>query len=214
MSTETETYPDLHPDLAPYLEPMEHFGQMLRHRLVYSVPYFGPAENERLNKYYEVQLQRLRKAQETKNHHLYVFTHERAYRLDALMELYGEIPAVELIPLILDVYIDSENISANADSWEQLLETLTGTDPWNTEQELPDGEFTIYRGGTKEGFSWTTDLEQAKWFANRWRDNHPVWKATVTKRDIIGYCDGRGEKEIIVNPADIAHLIEEKPITE
>lgn len=209
MSMESKSYPDLHPDLVPYLSVMSHFGQMLRHPLVYSVPYFGDVENERLNRYYEAQKERLKAAQATKNHVSYIFTHERPYRFDALMELYGEIPDDEFTALILEVYVDSENISANAEGWEQILSPLTGTDPWNTVHELPDGEFTIYRGGTMEGFSWTTDLERAKWFSTRWGDIQPIWKATVTKTLIVGYYDGRGESEVIVNNSVISHLIEQ-----
>lgn len=206
---ESKTYEELHPELAQYLEPMEHFGQMLRHPLVYAVPYCGPMENEMLNRRFEALKLALKEAQEKGDHGRYVLLHERPYRLNALMELYGEIPTAELLPLILNVYVDSENARENPDEWTQLLESLTGTDPWSSVHELPDSPFTIYRGGEANSFSWTIDLETAKWFANRWKQSLPVWQATVTKADIIGYYDGRNEKEVIVNPDDIAHLITE-----
>lgn len=210
---ESGTYPDLHPDLVPYLEPMEHFGQMLRHPLVFAVPYFGAVENERLNKGYEFRKARRQEALDKGNHGQYVFVHERPYRLDALMELHGEIPVTEFSKLMLDVYVDSENVGDNLDTWLELLEPLTGTDPWGSVNQLPDGKFKIYRGGNKEGVSWTLDRTQAQWFAGRWQENHPVWEATVTRDDVIGYYNGRGEKEVIVYPPAIIHLIESDPTT-
>ena len=200
----------LNPELAAYLEPMAGFGLMLRHPLVYAVPYFGVPENERLNQLLEFRKQDLKKAIEKRDHHRFVFAHERPYRLAALRELHGEISTAELNPLILQVYVDSENARDNYDDWFELLEPLTGTDPWQTLHELPDGEggeFTIYRGGPVMGFSWTLDLEKAKWFANRWDANGELWTATVVKDNVIGYYDGRGETEVVAVYDHIQHLI-------
>lgn len=205
---ESKTYPKLHPELEQYLEPMEHFGQMLRHPLLFSVPYFGEMDNERLNQSFEFRKAKIREAIDGKLHSSYIFMHERPYRLNALMDVCGELSAKELLPLILEVYTDSENIIENSDEWMFLLEPLTGTDPWSTVHELPDGEFMIYRGGSKLGFSWTLDPDKAKWFASRWNQNLPLWQASVTREDVIGYNDSRGEKEVIVNPDVISHLIE------
>lgn len=198
---------ELHPELAPYLEPMAGFGQMLRHPLVYAVPYFGEPENERLNKLLEFRKQDLKTSIEKGDHHRFVFAHERPYRLDALRELHGEISQDVLNSLILQVYVDSENARDNYDEWFELLEPLTGADPWHTYQDLPDGEFSIYRGGPVMGFSWTRDLDRAKWFARRWGANGPIWEATVTTNDVIGYYDGRGEKEVVAVYDHIVHLI-------
>lgn len=201
-------YEELNPELAKYLEPMQGIGQMLRHPLLYSVPYFGECENVRLNKLYEFRTAELRKAVETNNHEQFVFTHERPWRLHALMELHGSVPLEDFLPLVLSVYTDSENARENADDWTTLLEPLTGTDPWDTVSELPDGKFTIYRGGEGNSFSWTTSLKVAQWFANRWGESHPVWTATIDKSNVIGYYNGRNEFEVIVNPDDISHLVE------
>lgn len=205
---ESKSYPQLHPELEQYLESMEHFGKMLRHPLLFAVPYFGEQENERLNTLFELRKAAIAEHIKERDYLSYVFTHERPYRLNALMTLYGNITTEELLPIVLEVYTDSENISENDDDWHLLLEPLTGTDPWGTVHELPDGEFTIYRGGSRDGFSWTLDVDKAKWFANRWNQNLPLWQAVVTRNDVIGYYDHRGEKEVIVNPDDISHLIE------
>ena len=51
------------------------------------------------------------------------------------------------------------------------------------------------------------DLDRAKWFARRWGANGPIWEATVTTNDVIGYYDGRGEKEVVAVYDHIVHLI-------
>lgn len=205
---ESTSYPKLHPELTPYLEPMERFGQMLRHPLLYSVPYFGEMENERLNQQFEFRKAALREAQQKNQHASWIFIHERPWRLNALLELKGDIPDKDFLPLVLEVYVDSENARDNFDDWESILEDLTGTDPWNTVHELPDTPFTVYRGGIKRGFSWTLDLATAKWFSNRIGGTGEVWQATVTKADIIAYYDGRNEKEVIAAYGAVEHLIE------
>lgn len=203
----TPNYPKLDPELAQYLEPMAGLGQMIRHPLVYSVPYFGEAENERLNERLVYLKRTIKKAQESGDHSRYVFMHERPYRFSALLELTGEIPDAEFLPLILEVYVDSENARENFDEWEDLLYPLTGTDPWNTLAALKE-PITVYRGGVKQGFSWTTSLETAKWFAGRFDGTGDIWTATVAKSDIVAYYDGRNEREIIASYEAMRHLID------
>lgn len=204
----SDTYENLHPELEKYLEPMEYFGRMLRHPLLYAVPYFGEAENDRLNKLFEYRKDMLQKYQATGDHSGWVFTHERPYRFQALRELCGEIPDKDFRDLVLEVYVDTESARDEFEEWEQILEKLTGLDPWNTLHELQDTPITVYRGGVKKGFSWTTDINVAKWFSKRYNGNGTVWVATVTKDDIIGYYDGRNEKEVIAAYQAVEHLIE------
>jgi len=69
---------------------------------------------------------------------------------------------------------------------------------------------TVYRGGLfYDGFSWTTDIQTAQWFA--WR-NHGfdkwnlgisipspiIWRAQVNPNAVIHSTNGRGEKEVII----------------
>jgi hypothetical protein len=204
----SDTYEALHPELAQYLEPMAGFGQMLRHPLVYSVPYFGEMENARLNKCLEVRREMLAKAMAEERHHSWVFLHERPYRLDALLEIRGTIPDKDFLPIVLEVYTDSENARCNFHAWEDLLEPLTGTDPWKSLADLPD-TMVVYRGGVKEGFSWTRNLEVAKYFSTRLGGNGDIWTATVAKSDIVGYYDGRNEDEVIASYESVSHLIDQ-----
>jgi hypothetical protein len=67
--------------------------------------------------------------------------------------------------------------------------------------------FDIYRGGSKEGFSWTRDIEVARWFQNR-TDligvKSYLLKATVHKDDVLFTRDS--ESEIVVDPDSLVSM--------
>lgn len=68
----------------------------------------------------------------------------------------------------------------------------------------------LYRGvafdGKPNGLSWTTDLNKAQWFANRWyeaskgKSNPQVYEIIVkNSNSILAYFGGRGESEVILD---------------
>lgn len=67
---------------------------------------------------------------------------------------------------------------------------------------LPE-KITVYRGirgrGTLKALSWTTDIEQAEWFAKRWDKKGRVYSATVRKEDVLAYFCSRNEAEVVVD---------------
>lgn len=85
--------------------------------------------------------------------------------------------------------------------------------PLTYSKKLPPGEtFTIYRGqdkaGDRMGLSWTLDRKVAVRFAKgaalRQRNRAGVVVCAEVKRsDIYGYLTGRGESEIIADPANV-----------
>jgi len=58
----------------------------------------------------------------------------------------------------------------------------------------------LYRGGPKDGLSWTTDPQVAKRFAEM--QGGAVTSKTVERSEIAYYTDSRGEKEVILWPAN------------
>jgi hypothetical protein len=86
---------------------------------------------------------------------------------------------------------------------------------------VPAGPLTIYRGaspGRRRGMSWTTSLEQARWFARRWLTRGPAVVVTVTAPPeailaVFGEVDGRGEHEVIVDRRQLppVHTMEKFP---
>ena len=67
---------------------------------------------------------------------------------------------------------------------------------------LPE-TITVYRGiqkdATTNALSWTLDKNVAKWFANRFNNNGRVVKATINKKYVLAYINGRGEKEVVLD---------------
>lgn len=75
-------------------------------------------------------------------------------------------------------------------------------------QKLPE-IVHIYRGVSenlknKDGLSWTLDLDQAKWFANRF-DNGIVYEGDINKEYIFAYLNNT-EQEIICNYKKIENM--------
>lgn len=66
-------------------------------------------------------------------------------------------------------------------------------------------ELKVYRGvnydGKPNGLSWTTDLDKAKWFSNRFgTKNAKVYEMTITDpAHILAYFNRRNEEEIVVD---------------
>lgn len=199
---------ELNPELAQYIERMENGGlYMMRHPLVFSVPYFDhPEENERLNTLFEFKLSQIKNANKNKDWGSYVFSHERPYRAQALRDAFDDIPdGPEKYDLIRQVYVDTENLHQNLEWWKDILFDLIGKDVWNSVASLPRS-ITVYRGGTEDGISWTNNLETALWFAKRWNANLPVWTGVVSRDRIVGYLDDRGEHEVVVFPEYVTKM--------
>lgn len=122
------------------------------------------------------------------------------------------------------LWIDQENPEDFPDEWKARF---TAERPEKhhimTESEreafdaLPD-TFTIYRGGPeakRDVLSWTTDLKTARWFADRYKGGHPVWRSTIAKTDALALWLGRGESEVVVldhtTLGDIERMPDEDP---
>ena len=76
-------------------------------------------------------------------------------------------------------------------------------------------QVTVYRGVSPgrayHGLSWTDDKDKAIWFKQRFEDVGKAGKllsATIHKKDVLAYTDGRGEKELIVDMSRIKDVRE------
>lgn len=85
---------------------------------------------------------------------------------------------------------------------------------------LPD-LVRVYRGvqdcsikGKMEikAFSWTTDINKARWFASRWEKDGSgkLYSALIPKHFIFMFNNGREEKEIVLNPNKLRNITELK----
>jgi len=197
---------------------------MIRHPLVYAVPFFEhPTEVDRLNKMLASKKEAVQSALDAHRWTEYVFLHERPHRILAFMEIHPEIDNDVYWPLLRDIWTDSENIYQNHMVWWEMLSSprdrralFTAAEDRGTLKKLPN-ELFIYRGTQKIemdghylGFSWTLDPGRAAWFATRLHKpsegSAVVASAQVHKKYIVGFIDGRGEREIVVEPKELEQL--------
>lgn len=193
---------------------------MLRHPLVYSVPYMQQL-NGFLNQQLKAKQKAIKEATENQNWGRFVFMHERAYRLEALHMVEDQINSkAELWQLLAEVWTDSENIFECIDVWADIFEDCNPKEARTMMNESEQGTFAalpelvvVYRGFTKKpaqaGYSWTTSIETASFFANRLlrTESDPRWivSGAIMKTDILACFDGRGESEIVALPGSVTN---------
>lgn len=199
---------DLHPDLLDYLDLTSGSFPMLRHPLVYLVPY-STGMNAFLNKQYEQKKNAIQNCLNQKDYHGYVFMHERPYRINAFLEVADKIVAYMYWEILGDIWIDSENIFRSKKLWRKALNSkkphrkyFMSDEDRITFYQMPN-EITVYRGYTiglnKQGFSYSLSEEKARWFAERFnREKACVSMRKVKKEDIFAYTSARNEDEIII----------------
>jgi hypothetical protein len=194
----------LHPDLVPYLEQSSEGWLMLRHPLVYQVPFFS---NGSANAYYEQKRIAVEKATADKNYKQFVWLFERPYRVEAFIKIADKLSDTDYWRLLSDVWIDTENQYAYLNEWKKLLASkrpnrhyMMGEEEDNILRSLSN-QVTIYRGCQKglneDGLSWTLDKSKAKFFANRFGKKGIILERKVPKSDIMAVLLGRGESEVI-----------------
>jgi len=126
---------------------------------------------------------------------------ERAYRQDFLLSYLKEnakkLSKKKINQLILETWEDTEIPSSAKETWDELFSFLSPN--LLDRSALPEGEFTIYRGGEREGRSWTLDKEQGKWFAERFDEDEYLFQtATITADDVLFYSNDREEQEVVL----------------
>jgi hypothetical protein len=213
---------DLHPDLVPYLRDRGPLGQVLHHPFIVNIlPIPGMHGHD--NRRYLQCRQEADDAWAAENWPHYVFTHERAYRTEALqraIEL-GDMPLGKAASwkLISQVWIDSENVEEDDDFWAYLWSQQTTRLAMTARERkafdsLPD-PIPLWHGLERRdaktlGFSWTTSEKVGRWFAKRFGSlrSRRSYLATglVAKADVKVYLLGRGEFEIIAFPADVTDV--------
>lgn len=199
---------ELHDDLVPYLCNTSAF-QMLRHPLVYSVPYH-PQLNAIINKQYKQKKNAVEEAKRDKKFSSYIFLHERPYRINAFSDMSKLMNDKEYYETLSHIWIDSENIYQNKDLWKSLMKEkdrvrakrhFMSKEDQKYFDSLPD-IITVYRGydpgKNKVGFSYSLSEEKAEWFAKRFNKNGMVVKRKISKLKIFAYTNSRNEQEIII----------------
>lgn len=132
----------------------------------------------------------------------YAWTHERPYRMGALMEWRnrGGVMNAEFASAARSVWVDSENVYENHNSWRALFSAIDPADFMDRENldrflSLPE-HLVLYRGCKFSGMSWTTDPEVAVRFAERTGGEvlREAWRPHMR----FAYIGDRSESEVIV----------------
>jgi hypothetical protein len=223
---------DLDPELVPYLG-VGPLGRGLFHPLFHD-PMYVELKNRIINRVFRHKVEKLEEFVREKKWHLFVFMHERPYRLDALHTViyeHGVVEPEQVWPLVGSIWTDSENIWQNYDAWRDIW-SLDDED--NTfvienrhlvmsEEEramlaaMPE-TLEVYRGCRDhelngEGMSWTLDRDRAVRFARAYRrddDTPVVIVGKAKKADVLAHFIGRNEREIVVFPEyiSVSHMEE------
>jgi len=214
-----ETKEELHEDLAMYVE-LGGVVPMIRHPLVYCM-FYTEAQNALLNRRYAMLKEATEKALDAGDYSGFLVLHEKPYRLDAfLSDVRMKVDRPAYWRHLGELYTSCENIYQQYSDWEDALfypkytldrESFMQEKNLKLFKKLPK-IVTVYRGTrctNWQGFSWTTDIEKAKWFAKRYKDAGHVTEGRVLKENVLGYFAGRGESEVVCHPMDIDFVKQE-----
>lgn len=214
----------LHPDLARHITDLGGRA-CLSHPLLIDSPY-STARNAECNRRYSQKKASLSEAIRNSDWTAAVFTHERPYRLEALVEYEPRIAEdQDYWSLLGRVLTDSNNLYQYRHEIRVLLclrrrewiRWMMTEDERAAFDELPD-TVHIYRGTRFEnddGVSWTTDLGMAVWFAEKHilhcGKGHPLLLSAVApKSKIIAHFTRRFEHEVLILPEHVRETSRER----
>ena len=162
---------------------------------------------------YEARNRAIDKAIEEKNYDYYLYIVEGAFDMLILQDLFDSLEGSEKYRLLKEKYTDVDygHDLITREMWEEAILTRSPDDV----SKIP-GYFdtlTVYRGNSsqstppEQAMSWTVDFKVALGFATRLTGSEAtIYEATIKRKDIIDYYDGRKEKEIICFPENLRKI--------
>lgn len=215
----------LHPELAEKLtipkEGDEIPFSVIRHYLYHSIMHHEGL-NKIANKTFEQKKRAVAEMFENDEvHNAIDFMVEKPYRMDFIVTWQNSIRADKYWELVRGVWSQVENLWQYTDSHIRKVfkgQTKSNNPELFHEEDLktwnamPE-KISIYRGCqtvNRWGWSWTTSLKTARWFATRYGPPDP---AVITvhgfprdKAVFFAHAGGRSENEVVVDPAVLARL--------
>lgn len=130
---------------------------------------------------------------------------DKPFRFEWFIKLFNEIPDNQKHKIFKSIYSSSEYGFNELD--EEFIKEIFKDH--TIDKDLFDTDtITIYRGEASKStsynkaYSWTTDLEVALWFANRFNSDGKVYMGKV-KVDNILDCFQNNESEIVILPKNV-----------
>jgi hypothetical protein len=207
---------ELNPDLVPYVRVWTSERITLAHPLcLVEDPLTMPAP--RINRGYAALSKQAKEKREARDWSSYIWTHERPFRLYALLSIEPELSDVQYWQLLSEVWRYSENIYENLRQWVTALSSsrperqeFMSTEDRACFEALPP-TVTIYRGYrpniNHKGLSWSLSKEVAQRLSKNVvppgtdlklsREGGKVRQKTISKTKALAYLNGRGEQEVI-----------------
>jgi hypothetical protein len=191
------------PELQPYTRKGIVSKTMLHHPLIIEM-FLDESRAALVNMRYQTTRKRADEAKAEGKWDRYVFSHERPYRLEAMLE----VPPRKLTgQLVRQVWVDSENIDEHLAEWRRIWHACPAemSDDERDALSLMPEHILVYRGArglraAKSGLSWTPTKSVALWFANRFQRRDKYLASGRVHRDKVwAYLQDR-EEEIVLNP--------------
>ncbi|GAA0082862.1 hypothetical protein [Clostridium sp. CTA-6] len=131
---------------------------------------------------------------------------DKPYRFSFYQQLFNDIPDEQKYEVFKDIYTSCEygfnNLSR--EFLEEIFEYNKADKNW-----FDDDIIAIYRGEGSlsthynKAYSWTVNIDVARWFAERFNKNGKVYKGYIRQQDILDYLGDRNEKEVLAFPEDV-----------
>lgn len=144
----------------------------------------------------------------------------KPYRLLFLKLTKNYLSLEDYSKFLIEAWMEDECSNRNVNvSKNEVLQLFKGStkqylmseEEMNIYNQLPD-IVTIYRGLPEcnseniKALSWTLSENIAIWFAERFEQGGYVYKAKINKKDILAYCNGRNEEEVIVDYSKLCDI--------
>ncbi|EKS4345135.1 hypothetical protein QB607_003139 [Clostridium botulinum] len=134
---------------------------------------------------------------------------DKPYRFSFYQQLFNDIPDEQKYEVFRNIYTSCEygfdNLSR--EFLEEIFEYNKVDKNWFNEDII-----AIYRGEGDlstpytEAYSWTININVARWFAERFNSNGKVYKGYIRQQDILDYLGDRNEKEVLVFSEDVFNI--------
>jgi hypothetical protein len=194
------------PELHRYLIQDGIYGWTVHHKFVVKLSVDYPDRCADVNHIYRTVKERVDACEkELGDGNEYVFSHCRGYRFDSLVRIAKRLSPADYWRLVSRVWTDSENIRQNLVGWKRLWSAPVPEKHNAMDEEeraklksMPPS-FDVWRGlghppFRRTGMSWTTNKDQALWFARRYQCEHSpgyLLHGRVKRRDVHAYLEGR-----------------------
>jgi hypothetical protein len=211
---------DLDPRMVPFVETMDSGMKVLRHPLVYQIPY-EEIWNIHLNSMLEKKVEAVEEAVLSGEWSTAIWMYERPYRIQAFQSYAPLIADEDYWSLLGDIWTDSENLVYYQDGFKELFypegrdwslrrNMMSDEDACYLEQ-MPDllEVFRGYSHGNRYGWSWTFSPAKAKFFAERWKEmpeahSPTIVRGEIRKVDVLAFIhESRSEAEVILDPDNL-----------